>query len=132
MTNMKAKSPRRETRGASSTSAERNAAAVLRVVEEVWNRGEIELADELFTPEYVNHNGLVPDLVSGPEAIKVSVALYRAAFPGLHVTVEGLVADGKTVAFRHRRQPDRDDVQHPGQRQDRGKLDLLGPAGRAR
>jgi predicted SnoaL-like aldol condensation-catalyzing enzyme len=100
MTNMKAKSPRRETRGASSTSAERNAAAVLRVVEEVWNRGEIELADELFTPEYVNHNGLVPDLVSGPEAIKVSVALYRAAFPGLHVTVEGLVADGKTVAFR--------------------------------
>src|SRR5215217_6459237 len=102
MTNMKAKSQGRETRGASSTSAVRNAAVVLRVVEEVWNRGEIELADELFTPEYVNHNGLVPDLVSGPEAIKVSVALYRAAFPGLHVTVEGLVSDGEAVAIRWR------------------------------
>ena len=83
-------------------SAERNAAVVRRAIEEIWNRGALEVADALFTPEYVNHDGLIPDLVRGPEAIKVSVALYRLAFPALHVTVEGLVADGAAVALRWR------------------------------
>ena len=62
-------------------------AVVRRAVEAIWNRGELDAADALFAPDYVNHGGLIPDLVRGPEAIKVSVALYRAAFPGLHVAV---------------------------------------------
>jgi len=39
------------------------------------------VADEVFSPDYTNHGGLIPDLVRGPEAIKISVALYRIAFP---------------------------------------------------
>src|SRR5579864_7206590 len=69
---------------------EQHAALVRRVVEEIWNAGDVDLADELFSSAYVNHGGLIPDLVKGPEGIKLSVALYRAAFPDLHIRVDGL------------------------------------------
>src|ERR1700682_5279050 len=77
-----------------------NAALVQRVVDEIWNAGNLELADELFTPTYVNHGGLIPDLVPGPEGIKFSVAFYRAAFPGLHVTVDHLDVDQDATTLR--------------------------------
>jgi hypothetical protein len=76
------------------------AGLVRRAVDEIWNRGRIDLADRLFAPNYVNHGGLIPDLVRGPEAIKLSVTLYRLAFPDLQIAIEDLVADRETVALR--------------------------------
>ena len=58
------------------------------------------LADQVFAPDYVNHGGLIPDLVRGPEAIKLSVALYRLAYPAFRVAVVDLLAQGQTVALR--------------------------------
>jgi SnoaL-like polyketide cyclase len=77
-----------------------NAALVHRVIDEIWNAGNVELADELFAPSYINHGGIIPDLVRGPEGIKFSVALYRAAFPGLHVAVDDLRVDNDRVTLR--------------------------------
>ena len=76
---------------------EEHAALVRRAIDVIWNRGELDIADVLFATDYINHDGLITDLVRGPEAIKVSVALYRAAFPDLHIIVEDLTADGDTV-----------------------------------
>jgi len=45
---------------------EHNAELVRRAVEEIWNQGDLTLADVLFAPSYVNHGGLIPDLVCGP------------------------------------------------------------------
>lgn len=47
-----------------------NAVLVRRVVEEIWNRGKLDVADVLFASDYINHAGLIPDFVRGPEAIK--------------------------------------------------------------
>ena len=77
--------------------AEQQVALVRRAVEAIWNRGELDVADVLFATDYVNHDGLITDLVHGPEAIKVSVALYRTAFPDLQLTVDDLTAEGDTV-----------------------------------
>ena len=77
-----------------------SATLVQRVVDEIWNAGNLELADELFASTYVNHGGLIPDLVQGPEGIKFSVAFYRAAFPGLHVAVDDLAVDKDAVILR--------------------------------
>ena len=74
-----------------------NAALVQRVIDEIWNAGNVDLADELFAPTYVNHGGLIPDLVQGPEGIKFSVAFYHAAFPALHVAVDDLAIDKDAV-----------------------------------
>lgn len=73
---------------------------VRRAVEEIWNRGELVVADELFAIDYVNHAGLIPDLVRGPEAIKISVALYRTAFPDLQITIDELSAKRNVVLLR--------------------------------
>jgi SnoaL-like polyketide cyclase len=77
-----------------------NAALVRRVVVEIWNRGQLDLADVLFAAGYVNHAGLIPDFVRGPEAIKVSVALYRTAFPEFHITMDELTARRDAVVLR--------------------------------
>jgi SnoaL-like polyketide cyclase len=79
---------------------EHNAALVRRAVEEIWNRGELDVADVLFAADYINHAGLIPDLLRGPEAIKISVALYRTAFPNLQITVDELTAKRDIVLLR--------------------------------
>jgi predicted SnoaL-like aldol condensation-catalyzing enzyme len=80
--------------------AAQNARLVRRVLEEIWNDGDLDLADRLFARDYVNHGGLIPDLVHGPEAIKVSVVLYRTAFPHFRVAVLDVLAQGQLVALR--------------------------------
>jgi hypothetical protein len=80
-----------------SDLAERNARVVRQAVERIWNCGDLCVADLLFERAYVNHGGLIINFVNGPEAIKTSVALYRTAFPDLHITIDRLVPDGEMV-----------------------------------
>jgi SnoaL-like polyketide cyclase len=77
-----------------------NDAVVRRVIDAIWNDGDLDVADELFAVDYVNHHGLIPDLVLGPESIKISVVLYRLAFPKLHITVDELSTHEDTVVLR--------------------------------
>jgi len=77
-----------------------NAALVRRAVEEIWNRGQLDVADVLFASDYINHAGLIPDFVRGPEAIKISVAFYRTAFPNFHITIDALTAKRDAVLLR--------------------------------
>jgi len=81
-------------------SASVNEALVRRAIDAIWNGGDLDVADELFAHDYVNHDGLITDLVLGPEAIKISVAFYRLAFPNLHVRVEELTTSGDAVVLR--------------------------------
>lgn len=83
-----------------ATVTESNTGLVQRAVEEIGNQGDLALADVLVAPDYVNHGGLIPDLVRGPEAITVGVALYRTTFPTFHITVEALAADGEMVELQ--------------------------------
>src|SRR5690242_19828039 len=75
-------------------------ALVRQAIELIWNRGDLDAADELFAPDYVNHYGLIADLVLGPEAIKVSAALHRVAFPCLHVSVDEISTVDDAVLLR--------------------------------
>lgn len=87
------------------TGHERDVVEVCRAIEAICNRGELAVADALFTADYVNHGGLIPDLVRGPEALKVAIALYRAAFPDFQVTVVPLRTRGSTVLLRWTARP---------------------------
>src|SRR5256714_5006589 len=77
----------------------RLASLIHRVIDEIWNSGDLDLADELFGARYVNHGGLIPDLVPGPEGVKLSVALYRTAFPD-HLCADELRPSGDFVRLR--------------------------------
>jgi predicted SnoaL-like aldol condensation-catalyzing enzyme len=81
-------------------AAREHANLVRQAVDELWNQGDLDVADRLFAPNYVNHGGLIPDMVRGPEGVKLSVTVCRLAFPQLHITVESLVAQEESVALR--------------------------------
>ncbi|NTW96947.1 MAG: ester cyclase [Oscillochloris sp.] len=75
-------------------------ALVRRAVEAIWNQGDLAVADILFASDYINHAGLITNLVRGPEAIKVSAALYRTAFPDLQISINALTAKRDAVLLR--------------------------------
>lgn len=79
---------------------EENKAVPRRVYEEVLNQKNLDLVDELFSPEYVNHDPTSPEEMRGPESIKQFFSAYLAAFPDLRFTVEDQVAEGDKVVSR--------------------------------
>jgi predicted ester cyclase len=72
-----------------------------RMIEEVWNKGRLEAADELFTSDSTSPSA--PDLPPGPEGVKIIAGMFLKAFPDLHVDIERTVADGDRV-FGHLRE----------------------------
>ena len=80
--------------------SEANKNVLRRSFEEVWNKGNLHVADELFTPNYAHHDASTPDLGRGPESEKKRATLYRSAFPDLRLTIEDIIAEGETVMAR--------------------------------
>jgi steroid delta-isomerase-like uncharacterized protein len=78
--------------------SEENKAIVRRWVE-AFNEGNLDAVDELLTDSYVRHDPNSPE-VRGPEEEKQLIAMYRAAFPDLHFSVEDMVAEEDRVATR--------------------------------
>jgi ketosteroid isomerase-like protein len=67
--------------------SEANKAIVRRLVDEVFNRGRMELIDELYVPE------LAP-------AAKRWITPFRHSFPDVHMEVIELIAEGDKVVGR--------------------------------
>ncbi len=84
------------------SSAQENKAVSRRVAEEIFNQGELDLADELYTPDYVLHDPSLPEDLHGPEGLKQYAAMNLGAFPDARVTVEDQIAEGDMVATRWR------------------------------
>jgi steroid delta-isomerase-like uncharacterized protein len=80
--------------------SEPNKAIVRRLFEELWNKGNLSLADELFSPNYAHYDPSTPDVGRGPESEKKRATLYRTAFPDLRLTIEDIIAEGETVMAR--------------------------------
>jgi len=76
---------------------EANKALVRRYVE-LYNTGNVALADEVIAPDFVDYTH--PELRPGPEDVKNEVASFRAAFPDAPITIEDIIGEGDTVAFR--------------------------------
>jgi steroid delta-isomerase-like uncharacterized protein len=69
----------------------------------IWTSGDLGAADEVYAPDYVNHQHHDPedprDLHS-VEAMKSFVAEFRRAFPDFHDSIDIQVADGELVVTR--------------------------------
>lgn len=80
-------------------SAEENKSLVRRYVEEILNRGNMAVADELIAPGYKRY--ISPTAAPLPVDVqKQRLAGIRTAFPDWHLTVEDMIAEGDRVAFR--------------------------------
>jgi len=80
--------------------SEENKAIVTRLFEEVWNKGNLAVADEYSSDTLVYHNPLLPEAVKGVEGYKDLAAAVRAAYPDMHFHVDDVVAEGSKVVSR--------------------------------
>jgi len=77
-------------------STEANKAVIRRHVEEVFNKGNLSVADEIISPEYVFQSPMGE--YKGPEGFKQMVASIRKACPDIHYTIDDMIAEGDKVA----------------------------------
>jgi steroid delta-isomerase-like uncharacterized protein len=80
--------------------AHANKELVRRFYEEVWQKGNLDVADDVFAHDYVRHDFRATEPAPGPEGQKQIARAFRAAFSDLRFEVEILIADGDYVAAR--------------------------------
>ena len=78
--------------------SEQNKVLVRRIVDEVWNRGKLEVVNETFAADYTEHNPR-PGQEPGIEGYKGGVSMMRAAFPDLFLDVQDIVAEADRTRF---------------------------------
>jgi steroid delta-isomerase-like uncharacterized protein len=76
-----------------------NKSAVQRFYQEVINERNLELIDEMLTPDFIEHEE-VPGLAPGPEGARQFFAMIRAGFPDFQMSIEDVVAEGDKVVVR--------------------------------
>ena len=71
-----------------------NEEAVRRYMEELWNEGDLSVADEVLSEDFVSHNFPAGDR----ETLKQAVAGFREENPGAYFPIEQLVmSDGQAI-----------------------------------
>ena len=79
-------------------STQTNKAITRRHIEQVWNQGRLDLYDELFAENVINHDSV--QIAPGLEGMKKGRAMLQIAFPDAHFTIEHEVAEGDLVVIQ--------------------------------
>ncbi|MDQ3911127.1 MAG: ester cyclase [Actinomycetota bacterium] len=80
--------------------SEENKALVRRELEEIFNEGKLELADELLAPDYTVHDSALAEPVHGIAGFKRLRASYHDASSDVRTTIDDMVAEGDRVVTR--------------------------------
>jgi predicted ester cyclase len=70
---------------------ERNKTSIIKANDELFNKGNLDFADEVFTENYAE---------KGPNFIKEYVGSMRTAFPDIHVSIDPIIAEGNKTAWQ--------------------------------
>lgn len=76
---------------------DRNKAIARRFLDELWNRGNFAVVDELLASDYDGHSSTV---VRGPEGAVAFIPTVHAAFPDFQFKILDQIAEGDKVATR--------------------------------
>ena len=79
-------------------SIEENKALIRLVFEEAFNRGNLAIVDQIFSPHFVDLS--TPDQPIGPQGVKDYFAMIRTGFPDMQAAIDVLIAEGDGVAVR--------------------------------
>lgn len=77
---------------------EQNKQIMRRMIDEIWNQGNLAAADELFAANHTSPSA--PQLPPGSEGVKFLVKMFREAMPDYHMDIDLMVADEKQVTGR--------------------------------
>ncbi len=78
-------------------STEQNKAVVRQLVEEVINRRNMSVVDEIVSPDFVENEELPPGIPPGREAPIFLFNMLHSAFPDFRATIERMIAEGDMV-----------------------------------
>jgi steroid delta-isomerase-like uncharacterized protein len=73
---------------------------IRRVFDEVWNKSDFSLLDQVYGPDYVAHIAGAPKDVEGPEQFKQFVALHSVLASDLSFSIDDQIAEDDSVATR--------------------------------
>jgi predicted ester cyclase len=90
--------PARQNPGWRYTSPSENKAIIRRFIDEVWNEGNLAVADEIFHPQATSPSA--PQLPTGGAGVKVIAGMFRSAMPDYHIEIIDLLAEGDWVLAR--------------------------------
>jgi steroid delta-isomerase-like uncharacterized protein len=79
--------------------SEQNKALVRRVIEELVNKGNFSLLDELVASDYTYYEPTVGEM-RGRDGYKSLVSMYRSAFPDVTLSINEQIAEGDKVVTR--------------------------------
>lgn len=71
---------------------------VRRLFDDVWNKGNVKLVDEIFTGNYVSNDPVEP--TRGPNGVRDIVTKYRNAFPDCRLEIDQILPAGDQVVVR--------------------------------
>ena len=80
-------------------SVEHNKHLVQYTFDRLFNTGELALADELVSAEFLNHEA-PPDAPRGPAGLRQIVTMLRTAFPDIRYETAEMIAEGDKVVAR--------------------------------
>jgi steroid delta-isomerase-like uncharacterized protein len=67
--------------------------------EELWNEGNMSIADEMYAPSNVNHDPFLPE-VNDLESFKKYITQVREGMPDFQVKIEDMIAEIDKLACR--------------------------------
>jgi steroid delta-isomerase-like uncharacterized protein len=82
------------------TTLERNKGLVRRMNEEIWNKGNLEMLDEMVSVDFVQH--FLPDgsETKGLNELRDHIRNHRNAFPDWREEIKLILAEGEFVAIQ--------------------------------
>jgi steroid delta-isomerase-like uncharacterized protein len=80
-----------------STMSDENKNIARRLMEEGWNKGRLEVVDELMSPGCRFHDPVFPSLTNGAGNYKQHMQSCKGGFPDLKFTIEDTIAERNEV-----------------------------------
>ncbi len=80
-------------------NAENNKALVRRLIDEMWNKGQLDFARQCMAENAINHDPVNP-IPPGPDGFMELVRTYRVTFPDVHFTVDDQIAESDKLVSR--------------------------------
>lgn len=80
---------------------ERNKKLVRQMDEEVWNKGNLKIMDEIYPPDFVWHFLPSGSKTIGLDSMREHVRNHREAFPDWNEEIKTIVAEGDLVVIHY-------------------------------
>jgi steroid delta-isomerase-like uncharacterized protein len=74
------------------TEEDENKQIIQSYFNEVWNKGNVDVLDELLSKDYINHTPSTPNPPKGAIGLKPIVLAIRKGFPDLHYEIKEIIA----------------------------------------